>query len=64
MTREFNKSFPTEKKIHHSASSFSLYDVGSQETTLTINSLRPFTVYGVTVRALNQVRLSIDITIV
>ncbi len=62
MTREFNKSFPTEKKIPHSASSFSLYAVGSQERSLTINNLRPFTVYGVTVRALNQVRLTGDIT--
>ena len=64
LTREFNKSFPTEKKSPHSASPFSLYQVGPQERTLTINNLRPFTVYGVTVRALNQVRLMMRLVIV
>ena len=59
MTPEFNKSFPTQEKIPHTDSFFDLYQVGAQETTLTINNLRPFTVYGVTVRALNKVRMLI-----
>ena len=58
LTREFNRTFPTEKKLQpsdHQGSS-ELYQVGSEEKSLTITNLRPFTVYGVTVRALNQVR--------
>ena len=38
--------------------------MGPQERTLTINNLKPFTVYGVTVRALNQVRLLMRLVIV